>query len=140
MYIPANIPGLKWLTAVTVLYAFIWIGLEGSLWRVMLLGVSITAVTLGYLLQKRWGGQTVSRRKGLGLTAVSGLLFGLGSGLLTLLFMAVKTGLHAHGPEFTPREILWVTQQIPLWAVAGLFAGLGIGVVIIENGKLRMEN
>jgi hypothetical protein len=65
-----------------------------------------------------------------GATAVTGLLFGLGSSLLTLVLMAVKTGLHAHGPEFTPNEINWILQQVPLWSAAGLLAGLGLGQLV----------
>jgi hypothetical protein len=44
--------------------------------------------------------------------------------------MAVKTGLHAHGPEFTPAEINWVLQQTPIWTAAGLLAGLGLGQIV----------
>jgi NhaP-type Na+/H+ or K+/H+ antiporter len=53
----------------------------------------------------------------------------LGSSLLTLVFMAIKTGLHAHGPEFTLQEIQWVSQQTPLWAAVGLLIGLGLGML-----------
>ena len=59
---------------------------------------------------------------------------GLGFGLLTLLIMAVKTGLHGHGPEFSPAEISWVIDQIPLWSLVGLLAGLGVGIVAIGWG------
>ena len=64
------------------------------------------------------------------VTAVFGALLGLGSALFTLLFMAVKTGLHAHGPEFTAEEVNWVVQQIPLWTVVGLLGGLGLGLLL----------
>jgi hypothetical protein len=43
--------------------------------------------------------------------------------------MALKTGLHAHGHEFTRAEIAWVLGRTPLWALAGLFAGLGVGLL-----------
>jgi hypothetical protein len=97
------------------------------------MGVGVTAVSLIHLLQNKLGGQIVTLSKWLIATAVLGLLFGLGSGLLTLVFMAVKTGLHAHGPEFTIQQIRWVIQQIPLWTIAGLLAGLGLGLLTAKQ-------
>ncbi|HFE67405.1 MAG TPA: hypothetical protein ENJ93_09100 [Chloroflexi bacterium] len=135
MQIPQQLPGLKWLTAVVGIYGVIWIGLEGGLWRSVLLAVGVTAVSLLYLIQKYLGGHILSAGKWVGMTAVSGLLFGLGSGLLTLLFMAVKTGLHGHGPEFSLVELEWVAQQIPLWTAVGLLAGLGLGMIGAVIGK-----
>jgi uncharacterized membrane protein len=126
---PAKIPGLKGITAVYTLYLFFWITQEGSLVGVVVMGIGTTAVSLAYLAQHFLGGRVFSRKQWWGITAVCGLLFGLGSGLLTLLFMAVKTGLHAHGPEFTPPEVTWLLQQIPLWTAVGLLTGLGLGLV-----------
>lgn len=122
--------GLRGLTAVYLLYALIWIPLEGNLRRAVAMGVVTTAVLLMHGWQRYGAGRVVSLGRWLGKTAVFGLLFGAGSSLLTLAAMAVKTGLHAHGPEFTPAEIIWVWQQLPLWAMAGLLAGLGAGLVI----------
>jgi hypothetical protein len=116
------------------LFAFVWIALEGAMSNAVGMGAGTTAVLLAYLAQYFLGGREFSARQWWGITAVLGLLFGVGSGLLTLLFMAVKTGLHAHGPEFTPQEINWVMQQIPLWSVVGLLAGLGLGLL---TGKGR---
>jgi hypothetical protein len=133
MTIPVQIPGLRLLTAVWGLGFVLWIAPEGDLAQVVALGVGGTAVLLGHLVQRVWGGRRVARGMWLGGTAVLGLLFGAGSGLLALVFMAVKTGLHAHGPEFSPAEIAWVWQQIPLWAGAGLLAGLGGGMLIVNS-------
>ena len=44
--------------------------------------------------------------------------------------MAIKTGLHAHGPEFSGSELDWVLQQIPMWALVGLLGGLGLGFLL----------
>ena len=126
---------LKWATAVYSLYAVVWMSLEGSLVRVVIMGVSTTAVALAHLTRRFWPGRALPRGAWLGGTAVLGLLFGLGSGLLTLLFMAVKTGLHAHGPEFTPQQIAWVWQQTSLWALAGLLAGLGLGMITVNEER-----
>ena len=133
MQIPRKIPGLKPVLVLFAVYTAVWIALEGELWRVVVMGVGSTAVSLSYGWQKWLGGRLVDGWKWWGVTAVTGLLFGLGSGLFSLVFMAVKTGLHAHGPEFTPAEINWVLQQIPTWAVAGLLAGLGLA--LLTKGK-----
>ena len=66
---------------------------------------------------------------GLLLTAVFGLVLGAGSGLATLIFMAVKTGLHTHGPEFSQAEIEWVLGNLTLWTAVGLLVGLGLGLI-----------
>ena len=110
-------------------YAAVWISLEGALWPVVVMGVGVTAVSLGHIAQKYLGGRTLSARQWVGVTAVTGLLLGLFSGLTILIFMAVKTGLHAHGPEFTPEQIAWVIRQTPIWAAAGMLAGSGIGLL-----------
>jgi hypothetical protein len=130
MQIPQKIPGLKMSLVLLAAYTAVWIALEGSLWQVVTMGVGSTAVALGYGWQKWLGGRVLDGWQWWGATAVTGLLFGLGSSLLTLVFMAVKTGLHAHGPEFTPNEINWILQQVPLWSAAGLLAGLGLGQLV----------
>ena len=88
-----------------------------------------TILLLGYSWQRWLGGRRVGRNVGVLLTAVSGVLLGAGSGLLTFVFMAVKTGLHAHGPEFTPAEIAWVWNMLPLWTAVCLLIGLGLGLI-----------
>lgn len=129
MQVPPKIPALKWLTVLLGIYFVLWIGLEGSLAREAVMGVGLTAVSLLHLLQNRLGNQTVSLKTWLGVTAVLGLLLGLGSGPLTIIAMILKTGLHAHGPEFTIAQIQWVWQQAPLWALVGLLSGLGLGLL-----------
>lgn len=129
MQIPAKLPGLKWLTIGWVMYGVVWIAPEGVLWQAVLLGGLTTSVLLAYLAQKVAGGRLVAWGWWLGGTAVTGALFGFLTGLLTLFFMALKTGLHAHGPEFTPSEINWVITQIPLWTAVGLLTGAGLGLV-----------
>ncbi|MCP4357517.1 MAG: hypothetical protein GY796_05795 [Chloroflexi bacterium] len=129
MLIPKRIPGWRGLLISWGVYGVMWIALEGWLWRAVLLGVLTTAVLLIYLLQKHLGGRRVGLKMWLAISAVLGLGFGLGSGLLTLVFMAVKTGLHAHGPEFTPSEIGWVMGQMGLWTAVGLLVGLGLGLL-----------
>lgn len=129
MKIPAEIPGLRWVTALMGVGLLVWIAPEGDLQRVTAVALALTAVSLAHLVQRWLGGRLLSVRAWLGSTAVLGFLFGLGAGLFTLLLMALKTGLHAHGPEFSPAEIQWVWRQIPWWSATGLLGGLGLGMV-----------
>ncbi|MCP4422741.1 MAG: hypothetical protein GY805_39535 [Chloroflexi bacterium] len=93
------------------------------------MGIVTTIVAAGYLWQRWLGGKTVERGVGVLLTAVSGLLIGGGSVVMVLIFMAVKSGLHAHGAEFSPAEIDWLFGQLLLWTAVGLLTGLGLGLV-----------
>lgn len=128
--IPERIPGLRWLTALWGVYGVVWIAFEGDLRRVTLLGVAAALVAVGWLAQRALGGRGLPRRHWLILAMLLGLTWGAGSVVLTLIFMALKTGLHAHGPEFTAAEINWVWQQLRLWAFAGTLVGLGVGLLI----------
>jgi hypothetical protein len=131
--IPRQLPGLKWATALLAVYALVWMPIEGNLPLTVLLGVAATAVAAAYTVQKRLGGQTLNWREWVGLTAVTGLLIGLSAGVVVLAFMALKTGLHDHGPEFSRAEINWVIQRIPTWTAAGLLAGLGLGLLMMRR-------
>jgi hypothetical protein len=59
------------------------------------------------------------------------MAFGAGLALMTLMLMALKTGLHAHGPEYPTDQIFWVWRQLPLWAGVGALAGLGLGLLSV---------
>jgi len=130
MQLPDKVPGIKWLTILVAVYAVLWISLEGSIGQALLLSAGFSILLLGYLYQRFLGGRHLSYRAWLLISTVAGLLLGLLFGLLTLLLMAVKTGLHGHGPEFSPDQISWLLQQIPLWSVIGLIAGLGLGLIV----------
>ena len=119
----------RWVGVVVGAYGVVWISLEGLLWRVIVMGVGVTAVLLLHLVRKVLDGRAFGLWQWVGITAVAGGLFGLSSSLLTLVFMAIKTGLHAHGPEFALGEIQWVWQQLPLWCIVGLLAGVGVGLL-----------
>ena len=135
MQFPREIPGLRWLLAVWVVYTAVWISREGALWQVVTMGSATALLLVGFGWQRRLAGKMVGPGVGLLLTAVSGLILGAGSGLLSLVFMAIKTGLHAHGPEFSQAEIDWVFAQLPLWTAVGLLAGLGLGLIWAGIGK-----
>ena len=133
MHLPQQIPGLKIATILTAVYAIIWISLEGNLVREVVMGVGVTAVSLLHLLQKWFGGQTLSLKNWLQITAIFGFSGGFVTAPLTYIAMILKTGLHAHGPEFTLAQFEWVIQQMPLWAVTGLLIGLALGMLITNK-------
>jgi len=130
MEIPERIPGLKVATLLLVLYAAAWIALEGSLERVLLLAVGIAGVTLGHGLQQM-GGRTFSPAGWVAFAGFLGVALAVGSTVLVLLLMALKTGLHAHGPEFSTGEIGWVLAQFPWWTAGGVVGGLGMGLITL---------
>ena len=129
MNVPAKIPGWRWLAAVVGLYGLIWIALEGALWQLILLAAGLSLLSVLYLLRRFLGGRYLSTRRWLLLCAALGGAAGPGCALLALALMVVKTGLHGHGPEFTLAEIQWLVGQIPLWAIAGSLAGLGLAML-----------
>jgi hypothetical protein len=129
MVFPQKIPGLKLLFGVWIVYSAVWITLEGALVQVIVMGTATAVLLLGHGWQRWLGGKSVGRGVGMLVTAVSGGLLGAGSALLTFVFMAVKTGLHAHGPEFTQAEIEWVWNVLPLWTAVWLLVGLGVGLI-----------
>lgn len=126
---------VRWLTIVWAVYAVIWISLEGHLVQAILLGVGTTAVLVAHLAQRLLAGRRFSLARWFGITAVVGLGLGSGSVILTLLAMVFKTGLHAHGPEFSPAEIEWVISQFPLWSIVGFLLGVGFGLLFAARAN-----
>ena len=133
MTLPPQIPGLKAATILTAVYAIIWISLEGNLVREIVMGVGVTAVFLLHTLQKWLGGQTVSLKEWLQITAMFGFFGGFAGAPLTYVAMVLKTGLHAHGAEFTRAEFEWVIHQMPLWTIVGLLIGLALGMLTAQK-------
>jgi hypothetical protein len=132
MRIPPTIPGLRAFTVLVALYAVAWISFEGALGRLLLLAAGISLLVAGHAVRRFLGGRTLSRRKWLLFSAGMGFLLALATGLLALLLAAVKTGLHAHGPEFSAEQLDWLLSRIPLWSVAGALAGLGLGLLAVN--------
>lgn len=116
----------RWLTAVWVFYGLVWIALEGSRTTVVLMGIGTTTIALLHLAQRLRG--LGKWQKVVGLAAGGGI-GGLAAVGLTLIFMSVKTGLHAHGPEFSAADIGWVIDQSLLWTIVGGLLGGGLGLI-----------
>ena len=130
MQLPDRIPGVRWITIGWAVTMVAWVVLEGGLWVTVMAALLSGITFLAHLANRVLAGRKLALGSWLLVTAVFGALLGLGSALLALLLMAVKTGLHAHGPEFSAGEVNWVVQQIPLWTVVGLLGGLGLGLLL----------
>lgn len=130
MDIPTRSPALKWALLLLTLPAFVWLALEGNLAGDLLLGGAGLAVLAVYVVMRFWGGRSLTTGQLIVLCALTGLALGLALAPATFLLMALKTGLHAHGPEYSSAEIAWVWAQWPLWAGAGALAGAGLGMVL----------
>lgn len=135
MKIPRSVPYFKHAVIAAGLYAAVWMILEGDIWRDILLAASSLAVGAAAVVTRRWGGRTLPAGKGVFLAPAVGLCWGAAVALLTLFLMALKTGLHAHGPEYTTAETVWVLGQLPVWGGAGALAGLGLGLLLVARGR-----
>jgi hypothetical protein len=130
MQMPERVPGLKVLAILVAIYSVLWISLEGKMWQVLVLSLGLMILLAGTLYQKRIAGRTLPVGRWLLLCAVAGLALGLLFGPLTILLMAVKTGLHGHGPEFTPGEINRIINRIPLFMILGALIVTGLGALL----------
>lgn len=129
MKIPATIPHFKTAAGFTLAYALVWMALEGELWRDLLLAGAVVALAIASLLTRFLGGHALSAIQLIAIAAAAGLIAGVALPLVTLFLMALKTGIHAHGPEYTSQEIAWVWRQLPLWALVGGITGFGLGLL-----------
>jgi hypothetical protein len=133
MQIPNRLPGLKGLIVFWAVSAVVWSALEGDLRRVVLFGL-LTAITgLAFLFQRVMGGRHFPAVGGVLIIGLWGVALGAGVVLVSLFMMAVKTGLHAHGPEFSAADIEAVWGQAALWSAAGLLLGLGSGLLLVAR-------
>lgn len=120
---------LRLASAATGLYAIVWLALEGSVVRDLLLAIPLSALGMYYLVARFFDGHERSSGWVIALSSFVGLAYGVGLALMMLFIMALKTGLHAHGPEYMPAEVVWVWRQLPLWGGVGALAGLGLGLL-----------
>ena len=111
------------------LFGLAWISLEGAPRWSAIMAFTTLLVGIGILTKKLFGDRRVNKYGWLVLFAGCGLAVGLLFAPATLFFMAIKTGLHGHGAEFTRAEMGWFLDRISLWAAAGLLAGAGLGLL-----------
>lgn len=115
----------------TGIILLLWLPIEDThLAWVILFAVLVSLLIVIRLLLTR---KLASKRSPWALT-----LAGLSGGLLVapaaLSLMAFKSGFHGHGfPDFTPEQVTTVLQNIPLWAFAGLLAGVGLALLKLRT-------
>ena len=137
MQIPSHTPYLKPIGLLLGVYAAVWMSLEGSVPHDLLLAALLLALLAAALLARFLGGRRLSPGQAIVLGAAVGLVYGAAVTLLTLFLMALKTGLHAHGPEYSAAEIAWVWRQLPLWAGAGMLTGAGLALLAVGLARSR---
>ena len=125
---------LAWPIVATFLIIMGWMPFEGLLWLVTSVGISL-ALLWGWVVYRQTS--FLSGLGPLGRTSVFGAIIGLATPLLILGLMVLKTGVHAHGPEYSPAEIAWITQQITIWPFVGGLAGFGLASI---GRSLRTQN
>ena len=125
-----RVPYLRAATLLWGVYALVWLALEGNVARDGVLAGWGLALLALWAAARRWGGRSVSAGQVAALGAAAGLAWGAALGPAVLLLMALKTGLHAHGPEYTAAQLAQVWSQWPLWMAAGLAAGAGLALVL----------
>ena len=126
---PVRVPYLPAATLLWGLYALMWLALEGNVARDGILAGWGLALLALWAAARRWGGRSVSAGHVAALGAAAGLAWGAALGPAVLLLMALKTGLHGHGPEYTAAQIAWVAAQWPWWVGAGGIAGTGLALL-----------
>jgi hypothetical protein len=110
---------------------------------VVAFGAAISALVAAFFLSKTVSSKTTSltgkdpRSHGLRqwmmgrpwlAFALAGSLAGLAVPPLAALLMIFKMGLHGHpNPDFTPGQLLAIFYRTPVFILAGLFIGSGIG-------------
>ena len=122
---------LRAATLLWSLYALVWTRLEASLLRDGLLAGWGLALLALWRMARAFGEREVAAGWVAALGAAVGLAWGAALGPAVLLLMAVKTGLHAHGPEYSAAQIAAVVGQWPLWIGAGTLAGAGLGLLAL---------
>ncbi|MBP6789247.1 MAG: hypothetical protein KA170_16775 [Candidatus Promineofilum sp.] len=131
MRVPSRVPYVRAATLLWGVYALVWLALEGDVGRDGLLAGWGLALLALWVAVRLLGGRELGPGRVAALGAAAGLGWGAALGPAVLLLMAVKTGLHAHGPEYSAAQIAAVVGQWPFWAGAGVLAGAGVGLLAL---------
>lgn len=107
---------------------FVWTSLEdNSVLPVALLGSGLALLLVALWTAARFGGKTFAARSAVLLAAGVGAAVGLAATVAVALLMLMKNGLHAHlFPDYPFGLIADILARAPLWALAGIFAGVGL--------------
>lgn len=129
MRVPSRVPYVRAATLLWGVYALVWLALEGDVGRDGLLAGWGLALLALWVAVRLLGGRELGPGRVAALGAAAGLGWGAALGPAVLLLMALKTGLHGHGLEYTAAQITWVAAQWPWWVAAGGIAGVGVALL-----------
>ncbi len=106
----------------------LWSSLEdNSVVPVVLLGSGLALLIVTLTTIRRFGGRTFAPQATLLGAALLGALTGLLAALASAALMLVKDGLHSDlYPDYPFGLIVDTLARAPLWALAGIFAGIGV--------------
>ncbi len=106
---------------------FVWTSLEDNgVLPVALLGSGLALVLVTLWVTGRFGGRVLAAREALLAAALVGAAAGLAAALSVAALMLIKNGLHAHlFPDYPFGMIAEILTRAPVWALAGIFAGVG---------------
>lgn len=115
----------------------LWSGMEDNDARlVTMLGALLAAPIFMLLVNSRYYPTLLQSRSLAKRAALAGALIGMLASLATPLLMLFKNLLHAHVfPDYPAGMMLATLERMPVWAVAGGFAGFGFGILL----KLRRD-
>ena len=107
---------------------FVWSSVEDNhTLPVTLLGSGLGLLLLTLWITGRFGGRMLAGRSALLAAALFGAAAGLAAARATAAMMLLKDGLHAHAfPDYPFGMITAILARAPLWALAGIFAGMGL--------------
>jgi hypothetical protein len=111
---------------------FFWLAYEDQGLLAIQLVAMLIALASALTLLRRWlGTSQIPHMATLTRAGLVGLLCGAAVVLFAVILIAVKVALHAHPqPDFTSEDLQAVLARIPVWATAGLLAGLAAGLVL----------
>lgn len=124
MAIPVYTSRLRLIALIYGGLLLLWTSLEdNSVLPVAILGVGLALILIAFWITRRF-----SRRN---LNNISAALIGAAVGalgaLMTALLMLIKVGLHSHlYPDYPFGLIGEMLLRLPLWGIAGAFAGIGL--------------
>jgi hypothetical protein len=116
----------------------LWSSLEdNSVLPVTLLGSGLALVITTLWVIRRFGGRTFASRNALLGAASVGAITGLIAALASAALMLVKVGLHSDlYPDYPFGLIIDTLARAPLWALAGIFVGIGL---LLAEWAIRIQ-
>jgi len=111
----------------------LWSGIEDNDARAAAALGALSAASATLYLAGRQG--LAWRGLSLKESTLSGLLLGALAALATTALMLFKNLRHAHiYPDYPAPMLLAMLERLPLWALAGALAGLGLGLLLRLRG------